>query len=158
VTAGTWPAPRGRRLALAAAGPADLAAVRAHVAAACDDAGADAELRDALVLATDELCANVVLHAYPAGPGPLTVDAAVDDGPDPPARCYRITVIDAGAPFDPTTAAAPDVTLGAEDRAVGGLGLLFVRRSVDAVHYARVGGHNVVTLEKHPSHSRPAAP
>lgn len=103
----------------------------------------DPAIRDALVLATDELCANVVAHAYPAAPGPLTVDVAVV-----PRGGGRVTVIDAGAPFDPTAAPAPDVGAPLEARAIGGLGLLLARRSVDALAYARVDGHNVVTLEK----------
>jgi anti-sigma regulatory factor (Ser/Thr protein kinase) len=102
----------------------------------------DPATRDALVLATDELCANVVAHAYPGAPGPLTVDVAVV-----PAG-GRVTVIDAGAPFDPSAVPAPDVGAPLEARAIGGLGLLLVRRSVDALAHARVDGHNVVTLEK----------
>jgi serine/threonine-protein kinase RsbW len=142
-----WPDPRGARLALPAARSADLASVRAHVAAACR--AADAATRDALVLAADEMCANVLLHAYGGAPGPLTVDAQAGPAAGGDATvCHHVTIIDAGPPFDPTAVPLPDVTRPAEARPVGGLGLLLVRRSVDALRYARVGGHNVVTLEK----------
>lgn len=147
--ASEWPPPSGRRLAVASAGRADLAAVRAHVAAALADA--DPAVRDGLVLAVDELCANVVLHAYAAPGGPLTVDVAANDATDDTgaaAVCYRITVVDAGPPFDPTSVAEPDVSLPLDARPVGGLGLSLVRRTTDAFHWARVDGHNVVTLEK----------
>ena len=118
----------------------------------------DPATRDALVLAADELCANVVAHAYPGAPGPLTVDVTVEPaaaGPEA-APVGRVTVIDAGAPFDPTAVPAPDVGAPLEERAIGGLGLLLVRRSVDALAHARVDGHNVVTLEKRGD--PPAAP
>lgn len=128
----SWPFPNGRRLALTAAAPVDLAMVRAHVADAC--APADAVTRDALVHATDALCATVVTHTYGARTGPLSVDVARE--PD----AYRVTVIDAGPPFDPTRPAP--------DRAIGAVGLLLLRDAVDDVRYARVHGHNVVTLEK----------
>jgi anti-anti-sigma factor len=101
-----WPAPRGRRLALAAAGRADLAAVREHVDAACAAAGADAATRDALVLAADEVCANVLAHAYGDAAGPLTVDVAAA-GRDA-GRVARVTVVDAGPAFDPRALAAAD--------------------------------------------------
>ena len=65
-----------------------------------------------------------------------------------------MTVIDAGAPFDPTAAPAPDVGAPLEARPIGGLGLLLVRRSVDALAYARVDGHNVVTLERRDARGR----
>ncbi len=170
-----WPAPRGRRIALAAAGRADLASVRAHVRAACaggpSDAGApaatDADACDALALAADEVCTNVVAHAYPAAPGPLTVDVAVENVAvgnaavgRPGALVCRVTVVDAGRPFDPTAVAEPDVDAPLERRAAGGLGLLIVRRSVDALRYERVGACNVVTLEKRCAapRARPAGP
>jgi anti-sigma B factor antagonist len=80
-----WPAPRGRRLALAAATAADLAAVRAHVEGACRHACVEAEACEALALATDELCTNVLVLAYARRPGPLTVDVGVDATPAPSA-------------------------------------------------------------------------
>jgi serine/threonine-protein kinase RsbW/sigma-B regulation protein RsbU (phosphoserine phosphatase) len=132
-------------VAFAAASRADLAVVRAHVEAACLAAGADAEARDALVLAADEVCANVLLHAYAGRPGPLTVD--VQAGPAP-AGSVHVTVMDAGPPFDPGAHAPAGAVPAApaEARRIGGLGLLLVRQSVDALGHERAAGVNVVTL------------
>jgi anti-anti-sigma factor len=141
-----WPAPLGARLALAAATRADLAAVRAHVAGACRGACAHAEACDDLVLAADEVCANVLAHAYAHAPGPITVD--VDAAP---AAWCRVAVVDAGPPFDPTTATAATARPPSgpvAERRPGGLGWALVRASVDGVAYARAGGCNVVTLER----------
>jgi anti-sigma regulatory factor (Ser/Thr protein kinase) len=140
-----WPAEQGSRLELAAAHPRDLAVVRAHVQGACAATGASADVRDALALAADELCANVMRHAYRDVPGPLTIDVAAT--PDDAAR-WRVTIVDAGPPFDPTTLAMPDVDAPLDARPIGGLGVHLARRSVDALRYAREGWCNVVTLEK----------
>jgi len=152
-----WPAARGARAAFAAATAADLAAVREHVRRECGRVCGDAAARDALVLAADEVCANVVAHAYVRAPGPLTVDVA----PAPPADdgC-RVTVADAGPPFDPRVAPAANAPPPAgplAERRPGGLGWLLVRRSVDRVEYERAGRCNVVTLERRCG-PRPAPP
>jgi anti-sigma regulatory factor (Ser/Thr protein kinase) len=132
-----------RRWSAARAHLADLAAVRAFVAAAAADAGADAPLRDALVLATDEVCANVLVHAYEGrAAGPLEVTVAGDGGQ------VRVTIADAGPPFDPGTAQAPDLAAEWQERAVGGLGLHLVRHLVDDVRYERAAAGNRVTLVK----------
>jgi serine/threonine-protein kinase RsbW len=107
----------------------------------------DAESCDALVLAVDEVCANVVIHGYGGVPGPLTVDVAAE-GAD-----VRVTVVDAAPAFDPTTVdgrGPPGPTVPLDDRVPGGLGWFLVRRSVDAVEYERAAGHNVVTLHRRP--------
>ncbi len=142
-----WPAPAGVRLVLARAGPADLATVRAHVAAACDACSLDVSGCDALALAADEVCTNVMTHAYRGAPGPLSVDIACV----PRGGC-AVTIVDAGPPFDPTAATDAAVVAAADaalaTRPLGGLGWYLVRRSVHALRYARVAAHNVVVLER----------
>lgn len=134
------------RLALATVGTGDLAAVRAFVGAACRARGADAATADALVLAVDEVCANVVAHGYRgASPGPLAVEVArdVDEAGHP---CLLVSVRDAAPPFDPADAPPPALDAPAAARPIGGLGWHLVRRSVDAVRHARTPAGNVVVL------------
>jgi anti-sigma regulatory factor (Ser/Thr protein kinase) len=59
-----------------------------------------------------------------------------------------IEVRDNGHAFDPLAQEAPDLTLPAEERPIGGLGLHLVRQMTDAVHYERRGDENVVTATK----------
>ena len=140
---GTAPEPGVRRWTAAHAHLADLAAVRAFVAAAAAEAGVDREARDALVLATDEVCSNVIVHAYAGrAAGPLEVTVGADAGD------VRVTVADAGPPFDPDAALAPDLQGEWAERSVGGLGWHLVRRLVDDVRYERAPGGNRVTLVK----------
>ena len=56
--------------------------------------------------------------------------------------------MDDGTPYDPTAQPEPDVTLSAEEREIGGLGIFMVKKSMDRVSYAYEDGKNVLTLEK----------
>ena len=59
------------------------------------------------------------------------------------------TFEDSGKPFDPLQKADPDVTLAAEDRAIGGLGIFLVKKTMDDMKYRYENGKNVLTLYKH---------
>jgi len=61
----------------------------------------------------------------------------------------RIEIADDGEPFDPTARREPDTTLPLEHRPIGGLGIHFVRKTMDGFSYRREDGHNIVTLTKH---------
>lgn len=62
----------------------------------------------------------------------------------------RVTVrfVDNGKPYDPTQQAEPDVTLSAEERGIGGLGILMVKKSMGGVEYTYENGQNILTLWK----------
>ena len=60
--------------------------------------------------------------------------------------CIKIT--DRGVAFDPTDVAEADTTLAAEDRPIGGLGILLMRELMDSINYERNAGQNVLTLKK----------
>ena len=55
---------------------------------------------------------------------------------------------DKGIPFDPLAKADPDVTLSAEKRQIGGLGIYMVKKSMDEVRYRRENGENILTIRK----------
>lgn len=55
---------------------------------------------------------------------------------------------DYGIPFDPLQKTDPDVTLDAESRSIGGLGIYMVKKSMDDVQYERKGKQNILTLKK----------
>ena len=59
-----------------------------------------------------------------------------------------ITFIDNGVPYDPLKRADPDVSLPAEQRGIGGLGIFIVKKSMDDVKYEYRDGHNILTLKK----------
>lgn len=55
---------------------------------------------------------------------------------------------DSGVPFDPLKREDPDVTLPADERPVGGLGIMMVKKLMDSVGYERKDGRNVLTVLK----------
>ena len=59
-----------------------------------------------------------------------------------------MTITDSGVPFDPTAKEKADTTLAAEERQIGGLGILLVRELMDSINYEYTGGRNILTLVK----------
>jgi anti-sigma regulatory factor (Ser/Thr protein kinase) len=55
---------------------------------------------------------------------------------------------DDGVPYDPLQAAEPDVTASLDERSIGGLGILLVKKMMDTVTYERAGGRNVLRMRK----------
>ncbi len=95
-------------------------------------------------VAIDELFSNIARYAYDPVTGPATVRVDVDQEP----LAVRITFIDHGKPYDPLAKADPDVTLSAEDRQIGGLGIFMVKKTMDDVRYEYKNGQNILTVEK----------
>jgi anti-sigma regulatory factor (Ser/Thr protein kinase) len=59
-----------------------------------------------------------------------------------------ITITDDGKPFDPTKKETPDISLSAEDRQIGGLGIFLIHKIMDEVAYKREKNKNILTLAK----------
>ncbi len=59
-----------------------------------------------------------------------------------------IEIIDDGIPFDPLSHEQPDITLQAEERPVGGLGIFLISKIMDTVQYSRINNFNILTLKK----------
>jgi anti-sigma regulatory factor (Ser/Thr protein kinase) len=114
------------------------------VRGACEGAGADASSCFALRLAVEEVCINLMRHAYPGGkPGPIEV--AVSGG----AGRLVVTITDFAPPFSPDDAPTPDLGAPWEERRIGGLGWHLVKSVVDEVRYeALAGAGNRLTLVK----------
>lgn len=59
-----------------------------------------------------------------------------------------LVLADTGKEFDPTMAPEADITLSADERKIGGLGIFLIRQIMNEVKYERIEGKNVLTLEK----------
>ena len=104
-------------------------------------------LEDALAskmrLAVEEAVVNVMEYAYPIGEeGEIEVCMTAD------GEGLTVVVTDAGTPFDPTLKEGVDISLSAEERQIGGLGIHLLRALMDDVHYEYLNGRNTLTLTK----------
>ena len=95
-------------------------------------------------VAIDELFGNIARYAYPLEGGQATVRIEVEENP----LAVIITFIDSGSPFDPLQRSDPDVTLSAEERQIGGLGIFVVKRTMDAIDYEYKEGQNILKIRK----------
>jgi|GEM_PF-568136 serine phosphatase RsbU (regulator of sigma subunit)/anti-sigma regulatory factor (Ser/Thr protein kinase)/ligand-binding sensor domain-containing protein len=94
-------------------------------------------------LILDEILTNIITHGYPQG-GEHTIDLSLSV--DDTARLVTITVSDGGIPFNPTTIAAADTTSDLEERAIGGLGIHFVKQISQAMEYKYHNNTNILTI------------
>ena len=60
-----------------------------------------------------------------------------------------ITFIDNGVPYDPLKKDDPDITLSAEEREIGGLGIYMVKKTMDEISYEYNDGQNILKIRKH---------
>jgi serine/threonine-protein kinase RsbW len=120
--------------------PGKVGEILSFVTGLASEAGVTPDKIARLELAIEEWATNVCRHAYRSEGGTLSV-AVRSDG-----EAFFVELGDDGSPFDPTAAKDPDVSLPLADRTPGGLGLMLMRRMVDAVHYRREGDRNILTL------------
>ena len=96
-----------------------------------------------LRLAIEEAVVNVIDYAYPLG-----TEGEIDILVQSDGQILRVIISDRGVAFDPTTKEKADTSLSAEDRQIGGLGILLVRELMDTINYERTDGKNILTLIK----------
>lgn len=100
------------------------------------------EVKLAAGVAVEEIFINIVSYAYAPGTGSVTIQAQADKD--------RITfvVTDSGKPFNPLEYPEPDISLPAEKRQTGGLGIYMAKKIMDSVSYEYADGKNKLTLIK----------
>ena len=92
-----------------------------------------------LMICQDEIASNVMKFSKARE---LTVRLEHDAG----MSSWSLSFIDDGTPWNPLTHDDPDITLSAEERPIGGLGLLMVKKMMDEVIYVRENERNVLRL------------
>jgi serine/threonine-protein kinase RsbW len=121
----------------------NLATIRSFVQEQMLAMGLAEDKTSALVLATDELATNIVIHGYKSQAGSIEVGIKRD------GDSLLIVLRDRAPVFDPNTAASPDTTAPLEKRPLGGMGVFLAKRAADEIrHRKRRGGGNEVTLIK----------
>ena len=95
-------------------------------------------------IAVEEIYVNIVHYAYNPSVGKATIRCEVTDNP----MQVMIQFLDSGIPFDPLAKEDADITLSADERDIGGLGIFMVKQSMDQVNYEYKDGKNVLTIKK----------
>lgn len=131
----------------------NLPALREFIENACHQMALDAAICFDFKLAVDEVCANIILHGYDQQPpGPIQLTFHADD------HQAVVTITDYGLTFDPTSAPPPDLASDWQERHVGGLGVYFVRETMDELTYQpNMGQGNCLTLIKRLTPAQPSS-
>jgi len=126
------------------ANPDNIAIVTEYINAELEAAGCSEHDRVQIDVAVDEVFGNIAKYAYGQEEGTATV--RVDVSGDPSA--VSITFIDQGIPYNPLENKAPDTTLKAKDRRIGGLGVFITKRIMSDVNYEYIDESNQLTIRK----------
>ncbi len=107
---------------------------------------ADCSRKDRIQIgvAVEEIFVNIASYAYAPEKGKAKVRVEVSENP----VAVTITFLDHGVPYDPLARDDPDVTLPAEKRDIGGLGIFMTKKMMDDVAYEYKDGQNILTLKK----------
>ncbi len=95
-------------------------------------------------IAVEEIFVNIASYAYSPEKGNAEIGVEVSDDP------LEVTIrfADSGIPYDPLAKEDPDITLPAEERPIGGLGIYMVKKSMDNVEYEHKDGQNIFVIRK----------
>ena len=95
-------------------------------------------------IAVEEIFVNIANYAYAPDKGKATVRVELTEDP----TTVTITFVDHGVPYDPLAKKDPDVSLAADEREIGGLGIFLTKKTMDDLHYEYRDGKNILTLTK----------
>lgn len=122
----------------------ELSSVLEFVEETLETYGCPMKVQMAVCVAIEEVFVNVAQYAYGDGEGEVTL--SMDFKEDIREVTFRLA--DQGVPFDPLKKPDPDITLSAEEREIGGLGIFITKKTMDTVTYVYENNENVLTMTK----------
>jgi len=123
--------------------PAEMGSLKRFlmfVDACTGEAGLDKGTGQRVTLAAEEVIVNIIRYAYPGGAGEIEVQCGKEK------EGIVLIFKDWGIPFNPLKAPAPDTHLPLEQRKIGGMGILLVRKMIPTLRYERIDGANRLTF------------
>ncbi|MFO7616871.1 MAG: ATP-binding protein [Bacteroidales bacterium] len=121
----------------------ELSRVEGFLEELASDWGLPLSLVLSLNLALEEAITNIIFYGYDDdGPHTILVDFTKA------SNQLKINIVDDGHEYDPTARPDPDITLAAEERPVGGLGIFLIKKVMDQVEYQRKDNKNHLMLTK----------
>ena len=122
----------------------NLDKVLAFVDQHLEERGCAVQVQMQIDVAVEELFVNIAQYAYAPGIGVATIRVELQEDP----LVVVITFIDNGIPYNPLAKEDPDITLSAEERPIGGLGIYMVKKSMDDMSYEYKDGQNILRIKK----------
>ena len=122
----------------------ELSQVLAFADTILEEAGCSAKTKMQIDIAIEEIFVNIATYAYPSEGGQAVIEIETDKN----GKIVKITFEDQGVPYNPLENEDPDITLPAEERPIGGLGIFMVKNIMDEVSYEYADGKNRLTIKK----------
>ncbi|MDY2698029.1 MAG: ATP-binding protein [Lachnospiraceae bacterium] len=97
-----------------------------------------------ITVSIEEIFVNIARYAYPEKAGEMLLGIDYDDC----EKIFTFRFRDQGIPFNPLDKPDPDVTLPAEERKVGGLGIFLMKKNMDGYSYTHENNENILTMWK----------
>ena len=107
--------------------------------------GCPSKIQTAVCVAVEEVFVNIAHYAYGDGNGEVDLSVSFDEE----SSTVTFVIADMGVPFNPLEKPQPDITLSAENRNIGGLGIFMVKKTMDAMIYEYKDGQNRLSIVKH---------
>ena len=123
---------------------AELDNVLSFADAILEELGCSVKAQMQIDIAIEEIFVNIAHYAYPEAEGEAVIYVEPGEG----SSSVTITFEDEGIQYDPLKNEDPDITLSADDRPIGGLGIFMVKKSMDEVSYEYKDGKNRLTIKK----------
>ena len=117
----------------------DMALLEPFIANAVEQGGIKGREAKRLRLAVEEAVANVIFHGKATK---ISLQATVEDD------MLLLTIDDDGIPFDPTQTSVTDLSVPADQRPPGGMGIILMHQMTDGLEYQRINEHNILTIKK----------
>ncbi len=95
-------------------------------------------------ISVEEIFVNIAHYAY----APKVGEAVIEVEEDTEKGEISIIFRDRGIPYNPIAKEDPDLTLSAEEREIGGLGIFMVKKNMDYMKYEYSDGQNILTIVK----------
>lgn len=109
-----------------------------------DEIGCSMKVQMQIAVVIDEIFGNIAHYAYAPSEGEATVSVDFDEK----SNAIVLSFSDSGVAYNPLAKDDPDVTLSAEERQIGGMGIFMVKKLMDNISYEYMDGRNVLTVYK----------
>ncbi len=122
----------------------NVATITDLIDAKLEEAGASMKAEMQINIVIDEIFSNIAKYGYASGKGDATVTLDILEDP----LRAEITFINSGEPYDPLAQEDPDIHAALDDRPMGGLGILIIKKTMDDVSYEYRDNQNVLKVVK----------